>query len=152
MSAIHSRFLRLHEGCIKSATQSDWNLITVVPPSKQRDDPQPLISVLQSIKRIEPIVTPLLETVQKVRHRDASDTAFRVTHDVSGRRILVVDDTFTSGAGIQSAASALSLAGATVVAGLVVGRVIDVQYSPNDLDLWNQMTDQGFTFDTCCVH
>jgi predicted amidophosphoribosyltransferase len=40
-------------------------------------------------------------------------------------RILLVDDTFTSGATFQSAASALALGGADVIAGVVIGRVID---------------------------
>jgi orotate phosphoribosyltransferase len=57
------------------------------------------------------------------------DDGFAPTTSVSGDRILIVGDTFTSGARTQSAASALQLAGARVVAILPIGRVVDPEFS-----------------------
>lgn len=63
------------------------------------------------------------------------------------------DDTFTTGATFQSAASALSLAGADVVAGVVVGRVItvgDPRFPVRD-ERWDEQRDVGFSFERCCL-
>jgi adenine/guanine phosphoribosyltransferase-like PRPP-binding protein len=65
--------------------------------------------------------------------------------------VLLVDDTFTSGATFQSAASALTLAGATVVAGVVIGRVIDTDFSKQAADLWDRQRAIRFRFDRCCL-
>jgi hypothetical protein len=50
-------------------------------------------------------------------------------------RILLIDDTFTSGARLQSAASALALAGATVVAAFTLGRFIRPDYNVESQEL-----------------
>jgi adenine/guanine phosphoribosyltransferase-like PRPP-binding protein len=71
---------------------------------------------------------------------------------VSGRRVLLIDDTFTSGATFQSAAARLALDGATVVAGVVIGRVIstgDARYPERD-EFWEERRLVRFSFDRCC--
>lgn len=68
--------------------------------------------------------------------------------------MLLVDDTFTSGATFQSAASALALDGADVVAGVVIGRVIntsDTAGHPEKLALWQQQRQVPFSFAACCL-
>ena len=68
--------------------------------------------------------------------------------------MLLLDDTFTTGASFQSAASALSLAGADVVAGVVIGRVIDTGNAdrfPDKAALWKRQRAIPFTFGTCCL-
>jgi len=48
---------------------------------------------------------------------------------MDGKRILLIDDTLTTGATAQSAASALSNGGATVVGILTIGRMIKPSFS-----------------------
>ena len=86
-----------------------------------------------------------------IDHGAASDDGYRVTANVDGRRLLLIDDTYTSGARVQSAASALQLAGASLVAVVVVGRIIDVEYKPENRALWDRAGEVQFSFEACCL-
>jgi hypothetical protein len=68
--------------------------------------------------------------------------------DGTPKNVLLIDDTFTTGATCQSAASALALGGARVVAGVVTGRVIDTGNPnyPDKLELWEQQRRLRFSF------
>jgi adenine/guanine phosphoribosyltransferase-like PRPP-binding protein len=63
--------------------------------------------------------------------------------------VLIVDDTFTSGARAQSAASALTLAGAEVVAVVPIGRYLRPAFSQEAADLWERARAIPFSFDSC---
>ncbi|MFI6098404.1 ComF family protein [Lentzea sp. NPDC051213] len=67
---------------------------------------------------------------------------YEVAADVEERSILLVDDTWTSGASLQSAAVALKRAGATRVVGLVIGRHLD-EPTPS--------VTEPFDWDVCCL-
>jgi len=84
-------------------------------------------------------------------HLAAGDDAFVVTGAATGRRVLLVDDTFTTGAEIQSAASALQTAGATIPAAVVIGRYINPDFSLAAQDLWERAQSRAFTFERCCL-
>jgi len=92
-----------------------------------------------------------LHTVVPRVPRQASDAAYEVVADVAGLDLLLIDDTFTTGASIQSAASALQLAGANVVGAVVVGRVINPEFTPETKALWAKARGLPFRFATCCV-
>ena len=68
--------------------------------------------------------------------------------NVAGKRFLLVDDVYTTGARSQSAASALQLAGGLVVAIVVIGRRINVEYNEFTERVWNRQQDQEFNFET----
>jgi orotate phosphoribosyltransferase len=87
-------------------------------------------------------------TISRVR---ASDRGFRAVGDVGGLRVVLIDDTFTSGATFQSAASTLSRAGARVVAGVVIGRVINPDFDDESRELWERQRGERFDFDVCCL-
>jgi adenine/guanine phosphoribosyltransferase-like PRPP-binding protein len=89
----------------------------------------------------------------EVGHLTASDDGFEPNRDVSGDRILLVDDTFTTGARVQSAASTLACAGAIVVGIVPIGRVIKPEFSETVREYWERQRDPGrsFTFDRCCL-
>lgn len=76
---------------------------------------------------------------------------FQVSDDIAGRTVLVIDDTWTSGARIQSAAWALKLAGATRVAAVVIGRHFDRDYGENER-YFQQAKKIPFSWEVCCVH
>lgn len=52
---------------------------------------------------------------------------------------------------MQSAASALQLRGADVVAGLVVGRVFEPDWSGRHLAEWDRARSRHFSFERCCL-
>jgi phosphoribosylpyrophosphate synthetase len=87
----------------------------------------------------------------QVDHRRADDLGFVVSADIGGARSLLIDDTLTTGARLQSAASALQLAGGRVVAAVVVGRVIRPEWSTESAALWRAARSRRFSFDTCCL-
>lgn len=70
---------------------------------------------------------------------------------MGGRHVLLLDDTFTTGAALQSAASALAVAGAQVVAAVVVGRVINPEFSAQAGELWRSAAATPFDFERCCL-
>ncbi|TDE31042.1 phosphoribosyltransferase [Actinomadura sp. 6K520] len=75
-----------------------------------------------------------------------SDVGYQTSKEVSGLRILLVDDVYTTGARSQSAASALQLAGATVVGIVAIGRRINPGYNDFSLRLWKEQRAQSFQF------
>jgi orotate phosphoribosyltransferase len=92
----------------------------------------------------------LRSTGTSVDHNRADEEAFAVVEGVTGLRVLLVDDTFTTGARAQSAASALRRANARVVVVLAVGRVISPQWNDNCRAIWEQAQRREFRFDECC--
>jgi orotate phosphoribosyltransferase len=80
-------------------------------------------------------VVPLTIRPEAAAHgRFVSTGWLRVEGRVSGEDVLLVDDTWVSGASAQSAAAALKLAGARRVAIIVLGRHIDPS-DPRSADL-----------------
>jgi hypothetical protein len=155
IAALLQRFLVGHRGCIEGAAGGSFDVITVVPSKRGRAGAHPLEQAIALAPQVDAIHERLLEPGPTDIGRNApSDTGFVANENAAGRRVLLVDDTLTSGAKLQSAASALTLGGATVVAGLVLGRVIDVSntdHYPERAELWRQQTRVPFSFDTCCL-
>jgi adenine/guanine phosphoribosyltransferase-like PRPP-binding protein len=67
--------------------------------------------------------------------------------------VLLVDDTFTTGAHVHGPAIVLHGAGAEVVAAVALGRVVDTRDSryPEKLEFWRRQKRQGFSFGRCCL-
>jgi adenine/guanine phosphoribosyltransferase-like PRPP-binding protein len=126
-----------------------------VPSKIGREGAHPLEKTIRLGQPLAGEYRTLLTPVQPdlVDRGRSDDTAFAVAEDVAGKRILLIDDTFASGASLQSAASALGLAGATVIAGVPIGRVVDTSNPayPEKLELWEQQQAVRFSFDVCCL-
>src|SRR6266536_285893 len=84
VAALLARFVDEHGKCI-----GHWETVTAVPSSKGRPGRHPLVRAIGMVSSM------------------ASDHAFEVATRLGGRRVLLVDDTFTSGAELQSAARPL---------------------------------------------
>lgn len=154
VAALLLRFLTDHRGCIEAAAGQTFELITVVPSKRGRAGPHPLEQAIDLAPDLRAIHERLLDAGPAAIGRNApSDTGFVARQAANGRRVLLIDDTFTSGAKMQSAASALSLGGATVVAGLVLGRVIDAASTdyPDRAELWQRQSRIPFDFSVCCL-
>lgn len=152
VAAIIARLLRDHGDCIRREAGRDWDAVTIVPSSGDRAGTHPLEVAVRMARAQQLLYSPLLaRTEAELDHRHADESAYRATEDVEGRRILLIDDTFTTGARIQSAASALTLAGADVVAGVVVGRVVRPAYAPEAQALWDERRLIRFDFGRCCL-
>lgn len=151
VAATLARFITGHGACIRNVAGEEWDRITIVPSSQGREGPHPLEEAIGRARALQGSYVHTLQGGSKpITHLEASDEGYAPC-DVKGMRLLLVDDTYTSGARVHSAASALHLAGARVIAVVVVGRRINPGYSPETQALWNMVDKAPFSFDTCCL-
>ena len=125
LRAVLSGYLRDHGRRVwrAAAMAGDPVLAAVVPSGQGRPGAHPLREIVQSCAGL-----PMAEL--SVRPRSAargrvSAGWLRVDAPVADADVLLVDDTWVSGASAQSAAAALKLAGARRVAAVVLGRHVD---------------------------
>ncbi len=153
LGALLARFLDSHTSCIESAAGFQWDYITTVPSTHDRPGRRPLEDVVSRVRELAQRHTRTLDAgVLPVKRLDPREENFEIVRKIRSDRILLVDDTFTSGTTVQAAASALNRAGATVVAAVVIGRFIHPDYDEAAQTLWNGVKDLTFNFDDCCVH
>jgi hypothetical protein len=154
VAAIIARFTARHLRCVAGLLGGDPAVVTSVPSTRpqQRPGPHPLETAIARVGPLASRYAPLLvRGPAPVDHKLADDDAFAVPRRLSGERVLLVDDTLTSGARLQSAVSAIRLNGASAVAAIVIGRVIDPAWNDNSRRVWERARQTPFTFDHCCL-
>jgi len=139
--ALLDDFLASHAPCVAAAAGGAPGLALPVP-SSARPGQAPLHGVQglggiveRGLAGTRWVPEALVRTAAPVGHMRPHREAFAVPAAarrlVTGRRIVLVDDLYVSGARAQSAAAALRLAGAPAVAIVVLGRVL----RPDRVDL-----------------
>lgn len=116
-----------------------------VPPSRCRQAPSgPVLAVVGLAPPLchLPVVT-LRRGSSALDHLRAERGAFEPMSPVSGLGIVVVDDTWTTGAQARSAAAALADAGAQVLAIVVAGRCVDPTASSVAGRWWQRVTGEA---------
>ena len=145
-------FISRHSACIASCLGGPWDTVTHVPSSKARQGTHPLEAVteISSLLKIRcrRLLGPGSATLS---HCVADPDGYRVTEDVVGRRVLLVDDTYASGARAQSAAASLETAGALTVAIVPIVRLVDPGFSLGHGDFWVRVSSDRFSMDSCCL-
>ena len=136
LAAILWRFLAEHEHCLAAAAGIErFDLITTVPSGdRARDAHHPLRRIVGEL------VGPTSARYERVLRRSATEveprafdrTKFVATRPLGGTAVLLVDDTWTTGASAQSAAAALKAAGAGPIAAIVIGRHLNREWHEND--------------------
>jgi hypothetical protein len=130
LAAMLARFLREHSGQVWRAAGmiADPGLAAVVPSGQGRPGAHPLAGIVASCVDV-PIVPLSTAPGAAARARGLADGVaagwLTVGGVVAGTDVLLVDDTWVSGASGQSAAAALKAAGARRVALVVIGRHVD---------------------------
>ena len=150
LAATVQRFLRIHREHIEHAAGVSWDTIQVVPSTRPGRREHPLGDVVGMTMFREELAQLLTRTDEPIGHNEPNPAAFAAAGRVQGRRVLIVDDTFTTGARVQSVAGALTSAGATVVAAVPIGRVIGTD-RPEKEAFWRAQRAIGFDFDRCCL-
>lgn len=130
LAAVLNRFLSTHEACLATAAGvGEFGMVTTVP--SRWADADAARSRLRRIvgrlceataSRYERLLAPCGHPVPARAWRPSR---YRPLRALSGSNVLLVDDTWTSGASAQAAAHALRSAGAAVVALVVIGRHVD---------------------------
>ncbi|HEX6341894.1 hypothetical protein [Umezawaea sp.] len=151
LAAVAERFTATHETCLAGAGRFD--IVTTVPSARGRA-PHPLATIVgRTMSTTRERYRALLEPGSRTAAgRTFAVDRFTCSEPLSGRRVLLVDDTWTTGASAQSAAAALRLAGASTVATLVLGRRFDVEFQPElSARYLARAGARRFDWETCCL-
>jgi hypothetical protein len=130
LTAMLARFLREHSDQVWRAAgmAAGPELAGIVPSGQGRSGPHPLAGIVVSCVDV-PIIPLSTAPGAAARARGLADGVaagwLTVGGAVAGADVLLVDDTWVSGASAQSAAAALKAAGARRVALVVIGRHVD---------------------------
>jgi predicted amidophosphoribosyltransferase len=136
LAAVLWRYLAAHERCVaRAAGATAFELVTTVPSGdRRRDSAHPLRSVVGELvgptrERYERL---LRSTERAVAARTFDPGKFEAVRALQGESVLLIDDTWTTGASAQSAAAVLRRAGAGVVAAVIIGRHLNREWHEND--------------------
>jgi predicted phosphoribosyltransferase len=136
LAAVLWRFLAEHENCVaRAAGAAGFAIVTTVPSGDGvRDEHHPLRRIVGELvgptrDRHERL---LARSDHAVAGREFDPEKYDPARQLAGEPILLIDDTWTTGANAQSAAAALKGAGAGVVAAVVIGRHLNREWHEND--------------------
>lgn len=136
LAAVLWRYLAAHEPCVaRAAGVSSFDLVTTVPSGdRARDDGHPLRWIVADV------VEPTRDRHRRVLRRSELAVGAHTFHPqkylaadaVNGHSVLLIDDTWTTGANAHSAAAALRAAESGPVAVVVIGRHLNREWHEND--------------------
>jgi hypothetical protein len=119
----------VHGACMQQSVGRNWDSLTFVPSASRLGPAHPVAALARQVR---PLRGPLRRfdldlgpgSADRSRRVRADRFVMRAEHVdlVEGRHVLLVDDTWTTGAKLQSAALALRRAGAAMITGLCVAR------------------------------
>jgi hypothetical protein len=124
------------------------DLLAVVPTGAGRPGPHPLLQLVSPYLCLPGCRLALRPGRQG---RDLDLDRFEVRSRPAGASVLLLDDTWVSGASAQSAAAALKLAGARHVAVVVLGRHVNPD-DPASAPLLAGLAAARYDPSACAVH
>jgi hypothetical protein len=132
LAAVLWRFLDRHERCLaRRMSVREFSAVTTVPSNDpDRDAQHPLHRIVgelvgQTSSRFERLLRPSGVTLDP---RTVDARRYVATRQVAGADVLLIDDTWTTGANAESASLVLKAAGAEAIGVVVIGRHIHEDY------------------------
>ncbi len=122
LAALLAVFIAHHERCI-----GQWDYVTCVPSPRR----VALAPVVTRVHALHGRYRQVLAMEKGNCERELDRERLRLTAGVQGDRVLLLDDTFTTGASLFSASAALRHAGAEVVGPVVIGRHVQRSWEPS---------------------
>jgi predicted amidophosphoribosyltransferase len=144
------RYLAIHGDCLREET-GGFDAYSVVPTSRPQARAigrHPLEAVMAGVGALSALDLVRLVPSGPTGHLEPNPRAFVAADEscVAGRRLLVVEDCWVTGARALSAVAALRRAGATVTCVLVLGRSVDPSASSAAASWWGGLSRRsGFT-------
>jgi len=146
-------FVAAHGACMAAAGAGPVDALCVVPSSGRTAVPvapgrpallspgdgvaRPLAGVVEAVATLAGVDRVVLRRGPgRTGHLAPHPEAFEVCGDVGGRRVLLLDDTWVTGARMRSAGAALVGGGAAAVTMVVAGRAVDVGAGPAVARWW----------------
>jgi hypothetical protein len=149
MLALLLAFLHDHGPCLwRHAGMPSPGRLAVVPSGSGRPGQHPLLRMAAPYLRLPPVPLRIRPGSQG---RDLDLDRFRAGQGAAGASVLLIDDTWVSGASAQSAAAALRLAGARHVAIVVLGRHVNPA-DPGTAALAARLVPAPYDPASCAVH
>jgi hypothetical protein len=149
MLALLLTFLHDHGPCVwRHAGMAAPSRLAVVPTGCGRPGPHPLLELTSPYLRL-PLTRLTMWPGRQGRHLDIQ--RFHAERTVARADVLLIDDSWVSGASAQSAAAALKLAGARRVAIVVLGRHLDPA-NPRAGQLVARLRAGPYDPSKCAVH
>jgi hypothetical protein len=143
-------FLRDHGRCVWTASGGPPTHLAVVPSGRGRAGEHPLRALAAPYLTL-PWAGLAVCPAEPVLARDLNPWWFRAAGPLTGARVLLLDDTWTSGSSAQSAAVALKLAGAMTVAVVTLARHLNPGQQ-REIACAAVLRDSSFRPDRCAVH
>jgi predicted amidophosphoribosyltransferase len=122
LAYVLATFLAKHRQCL-----GEFDVVTVVPSTRQRTTTHPLVDILSRRLNITRYRFIEVLSTTSTNTRQLRPGEYTVHSEVAGKRVLLIDDQWTSGASLQSSAITLKRAGAVRVVGVVIGRRVDAE-------------------------
>jgi adenine/guanine phosphoribosyltransferase-like PRPP-binding protein len=151
LASLVTAFLTVHGSCIAEAAGERWDCLTTVPSSGPHPAHHPLVELAGAIG---PPAGRHLELLRRgpaaTGHLRPSAEGFVAGGEAVGLSVLVLDDTWTSGARAQSVTSALERAGARVLAIVPIARLVRPAYLDGAW-FWQRQRAERFDPAVCCL-
>jgi hypothetical protein len=157
LAAVLWRWLREHEACVaRKCGVEGFPLVTTVPSTNGRLE-HPLVEIVGSI--IEPTRDRYRQTLTTAPTSNTTRTfscdRFSVDDSQSGGPVLLIDDTFTTGSRVQSAACALKKAGYGPIGAVVIGRHFSMEqggeFGQAAKNYYSMSKKLGWDWRRCCL-
>lgn len=152
LTALLHFFLTRHGGCLARAVGAPPDAVAIVPSTRNRSGEHPLWRLAQPLRAL-PRIDLRTNPDTRARSHSLNPERFLVADRTAppARRVLLLDDTWTSGSCVQAASRALKVAGAERVVAVVLGRWLKPEYAPSR-PLLDRLKDTWFEMETCAVH
>jgi phosphoribosylpyrophosphate synthetase len=160
LAAVLWRWLSHHEACLsRSVGIEEFSIVSTVPSTRGRLSHPLDIIVGRDVALTRGRFQRLLEPVgvqQRVDDRIADASQFKAVGAVpEGTSVLLIDDTFTTGSRVQSAAARLRLSGAGTVGVICLGRHFnrrqDGAHAEAAEAYLQQVRARGWSWSSCCL-
>lgn len=158
LAAVLWRWLASHEGCLAAASGTDtFDVVSVVPTTRARAGVHPLHHMVsQLIGPTQERFVDLLTVNPAVAQDRTPDIDRWHSAPLAGEAVLLIDDTWTTGSAVQSAAARLKHSGASRVAIVEIGRHFSTvatsdNYREAAKDYYRKAKQVAWSWDVCCL-